>query len=79
MITHTQVLMNKIFAVTYQIQIKFPELYRVLSETPLFTAESKLNITNEDLEKYLESLKHQMSSFENAAQPPITPPIINGL
>jgi hypothetical protein len=53
-----------IFEVTQKIQEKFPELYLLLSETPLFSSESKKPINVSDLGKYLNTLKKQLQMFE---------------
>jgi hypothetical protein len=65
MISNPAKLMNEIFLITYQIQVKFPELYRLLSETPLYLVESERFITNSDFEKYLETIKNQLAVSEN--------------
>jgi hypothetical protein len=54
----------RIFEVTQKIQEKFPELYLLLSETPLFSSEGKKPISVSDLGKYLNTLKKQLWMFE---------------
>jgi hypothetical protein len=53
-----------IFEVTQKIQEKFPELYLLLSETPLFFSEDRKSIHVADLRKYLATLKKQLWIFE---------------
>lgn len=62
-------LLEEIFAVTREIQVKHPELYKNLSETPLFLSESELagDLGTRDFRQYLETLKGQLASFEEAA------------
>jgi len=45
-----------IFEVTQKIQEKFPELYLLLSETPLFSSGGRTPINSSDLGKYLNTL-----------------------
>ncbi|HLP95087.1 MAG TPA: hypothetical protein VK168_13680 [Saprospiraceae bacterium] len=59
-----RILLDEIFTITLKIQVKFPELYQVLSETPLFQTEAESNMLDADFEHYLESLKYQMKDFE---------------
>lgn len=53
-----------IFEVTQKIHEKFPELYQLLSETPLFSSEGRTTINISDLGKYLNTLKKQLRIFE---------------
>ncbi len=53
-----------IFEVTQKIQEKFPELYLLLSETPLFSTVGRTSISIADLGKYLNTLKKQLKMFE---------------
>lgn len=53
-----------IFEVTQKIQESFPELYLLLSETPLFSSEVRTPINISDLGKYLNTLKKQLRIFE---------------
>ncbi|WP_106915337.1 hypothetical protein [Chryseobacterium aurantiacum] len=57
-------LTRKIFKTTVEIQKKFPELYELLDETPLFFSAKEKNITIKDLRQYLISLRVQQKSFE---------------
>ena len=58
-----QNLTNNILDVTLEIQERFPELYMLLSETPLFLSYDTLGISKLDLNQYLTSLKMQFSTF----------------
>jgi hypothetical protein len=58
MITH------KIFDLTLLYQMKFPEIYENLLETPLFLTYSSGEISDEDLRNYYDSLKSLLSNFE---------------
>lgn len=60
-------LINEILIVTMMIQTSFPELYKLLSETPLFMSHIKKDIGVTDFEQYLESLKMQLSTFSEAS------------
>lgn len=53
-----------IFEVTQKIQEKFPGLYLLLNETPLFSSEERKPINVSDLGKYLNMLKKQLRMFE---------------
>lgn len=77
MMPKLQTLIDEILIVTMQIQLRFPELYQVLGETPLFLAYVDTKINNADFERYLESLQHQMIAFENASNKPLTIKIQN--
>ncbi len=57
-------LTRDILKVTSKIQEKFPELYVLLGETPLFLNRSKRTIETSDFEQYLTSLKMQLKTFE---------------
>lgn len=65
-------LFGEIFAVTREIQLKHPELYKNLSETPLFLTENEAagDLGTRDFKQYLESLKTQLADFEQKAKPP---------
>lgn len=54
-----------ILAVTARIQTEYPELYLLLTETPLFLVNGKIRLT--DYEQYLESLAMQFRVFSHAA------------
>ncbi|MDZ4845839.1 MAG: hypothetical protein SH857_09845 [Chitinophagales bacterium] len=56
--------MNEIFRVTTIIQKDFPELYKHLSETPLFLSTLEKEISTVDFEQYLESIQMQLTAFE---------------
>lgn len=62
---------KQIFRVTYIIQQKFPQLYELLNETPLFLSYQEKEITIKELSQYLESLIAQLKTYEqneNAAK-----------
>ena len=63
-------LLEEIFAVTREIQVKHPELYKNLSETPLFLSENEPagDLGTRDFKQYLDSLCEQLASFEQAAK-----------
>ncbi|RQO33762.1 hypothetical protein DBR39_22580 [Chryseobacterium sp. KBW03] len=62
---HTvSILTKRIFKKTLEIQKKFPELYELLDETPLFFSFTEKDITIKDLRQYLISLSMQQKSFE---------------
>ncbi|PWN60894.1 hypothetical protein C1634_012545 [Chryseobacterium viscerum] len=62
---HTvSILTKRIFKKTLEIQKKFPELYELLDETPLFFSFTEKDITVKDLRQYLISLSMQQKSFE---------------
>lgn len=58
------ILTKRILKKTVEIQKKFPELYELLDETPLFFSFAEKNITIKDLRQYLISLITQQKSFE---------------
>ena len=62
----------EIIKTTTEIQKEFPELYRLLPETPLFQNEKGHEIKTINFEKYLETLKAQLASFRN--MPPSSDP-----
>lgn len=62
--SNIQNLTEEILNVTSKIQEKFPELYKLLNETPLFISYEYKGIRDIDLEQYLESLKIQFRTFE---------------
>ncbi len=62
--SNIQNLTEEILNVTSKIQEKFPELYKLLHETPLFISYEYKGIRDIDLEQYLESLKIQFRTFE---------------
>ncbi len=54
-------LMQEIIQITAEIETKYPELYKYLSETPLAIAETKeKTIGTDDLKEYLATLKSQL-------------------
>jgi len=59
MINIQQKISNKIFLETEQIRIQYPEIYDILTETPLFLSDNLDTITLHDFEQYLESLQTQ--------------------
>lgn len=59
-----QDLMNDILITTMRIQKKCPELYILLTETPLVFTYSNSRITAYELKQYLSSLKMQLKTFE---------------
>ncbi|RKT01946.1 hypothetical protein BCF58_1175 [Chryseobacterium defluvii] len=59
-----QWLTKKILKITVEIQKKFPELYDLLNETPLFLSDRKRKITIEDFRQYLLSIRMQQKTFE---------------
>jgi len=59
-----QKLETEIIFVTTKIQNEFPELYKLLSETPLFLSYNNGEITAGELEEYLASIKAQLYTFE---------------
>ena len=61
---YIKILTAEILEITLQIQVEFPELYKLLNETPLFLSFQKSEITTENLEEYLYSLKDQKKTFE---------------
>ena len=63
-----QKLENEILSVTSRIEKEFPELYKLLIETPLFLSYNKSRITTAELEEYLISLRSQLSTFEKNEQ-----------
>lgn len=59
----TNKIISKIFAVTEKIQNECPELYALLSETPLFLTLSDTEINEKDFVRYLESIEIQWATF----------------
>ncbi len=57
-------LTNDILLTTMKIQKKFPELYNLLLETPLFFSQSSHIITATELKQYLSVIKMQLKTFE---------------
>ena len=55
---------DQIFDITAKIQKEFPELYKTLMETPLATSYKQDNISNDSLREYLESIKIQLTQFQ---------------
>ena len=54
-------LMQEIIQLTTEIETKYPELYKYLSETPLSIGETKEGkINTHDLKEYLATLKSQL-------------------
>jgi len=60
-------LTKEILLVTMMIQKSYPELYNLLSETPLFISSAKKEIKVVDFEQYLESLKMQLNTFSKVS------------
>lgn len=58
-----QNLTNNILDVTQKIQERFPALYVLLSETPLFLSSDTVEVSKLDLNQYLTALKMQFSTF----------------
>ncbi len=58
--------MDEILVVTTKIQQECPELYQLLGETPLFLSYQKKEISTNNLEQYLASLKNQLYIFNTA-------------
>lgn len=56
-------LIQEIFDLTTIIQKTCPELYKNLSETPLFISYEEKEIKTEDYRKYLDFLKNQLKEF----------------
>ena len=53
--------MQEIIQITTEIETKYPELYKYLSETPLSIAETKeKTIGTDDLKEYLATLRSQL-------------------
>lgn len=59
-------LMKDILSVTEQIRRQYPELYKVLTETPLFLPSNEQEISVADFRRYLESLTAQLKTFEES-------------
>ncbi|MDX2174415.1 MAG: hypothetical protein SFY56_15035 [Bacteroidota bacterium] len=54
-------LMQEIITITTEIETKYPELYKYLSETPLTLGEAnEKTINTNDVKQYLETLKSQL-------------------
>lgn len=54
----------EILEITNRIRDKFPALYKILNETPLFFSPTKADIELADYQGYLESLQMQLDAFE---------------
>jgi|GEM_PF-2445061 len=54
-----------ILAVTLKIQTDFPEVYKVMSKTPLFLLFSKHEITTNQLGDYLIEIQGHLSTFRS--------------
>ena len=53
--------MQEIIQITTEIETKYPELYKYLSETPLVITETKeKTIYTDDLKEYLATLRSQL-------------------
>lgn len=61
-------LMQEIFDITTIIQKTCPELYKNLTETPLFISYEEKEIKNADYIKYLDFLKNQLDEFSKTYQ-----------
>lgn len=59
-----KIVMKEILEITNKIQKNFPELYKLLGETPLFLNRQNSDITLKDYKQYAESLKTQLLEFE---------------
>ena len=57
-------LVSEIFELTLSFQLKYPEIYENLLETPLFLTNKNENMTDRDFLNYRESLKTQLMIFE---------------
>lgn len=57
-------ILTKITNITVLIRQKHPQLYILLSETPLFLNENKINPSVYDFSKYLETLENQLKTFD---------------
>ncbi len=55
---------DQIFDITAKIQKEFPELYKILMETPLASSYRQENVSNDSLREYLESIKIQLAQFQ---------------
>ncbi len=55
---------DQIFDITTKIQKEFPELYKILMETPLASSYRQENVSNNSLREYLESIKIQLAQFQ---------------
>ena len=55
---------DQIFDITAKIQKEFPELYKILMETPLASSYKQDNVSNDSLREYLESIKIQLAQFQ---------------
>lgn len=62
-----QKLTSEIFVLTALIQQEHPELYLLLSETPMFLSYKEQEVMVIDLERYCESLSRQFAVFQKAA------------
>jgi hypothetical protein len=57
-------LMQQAIQLTSEMEIKYPELYKFLDETPLFLSHRKDNkICNADFQEYIATLKVQMLNY----------------
>jgi hypothetical protein len=68
MIRPSAILMNKIFAITMRMQLRFPAQYDVLDETPLHITGNEKEINTIDFEQYLETIQNQLLAFEKASR-----------
>jgi len=57
-------LMGEIFDLTLSFQLKYPEIYENLLETPLFLTNKNENMTDNDFLNYREFLKAQLEILE---------------
>lgn len=55
---------DQIFDITTKIQKEFPELYKILMETPLASSYRQENVSEDSLREYLESIKIQLAQFQ---------------
>lgn len=56
----------EIFAVTLQLQLKSPAVYRLLDETPLHQFNASDNILLAEYRQYLETIKVQLHKLDAA-------------
>jgi hypothetical protein len=59
----TKILMQKILDVTLEINKQFPELYKLLQETPLMSSTLESEISDEECKEYLETLQIELQFF----------------
>lgn len=62
--TTVSILLLEILNITTKIQVRFPELYLLLEETPLFLDYQNAEIEIFNYQEYVESLKLQLQEFQ---------------